>query len=140
MTEQHLEAGRDRDHVVVHQPDAVVPGVVRLPDAEVEAARSPEVVLAVGDAQREVVADQHVPGVVGAGVVDHEDRVDRAGLDGQPVEHPRQQVGAVVGDDDDGHALGHPRNLWCPVKSPRRPARIASALSRTRATDGFVSV
>ena len=48
------------------------------------------------------VGVEHLAGVVRAGVVDDDHRVGLVGLRGQAVEHPAEQVGAVVGDDDDG--------------------------------------
>ncbi len=103
LRHQRGQAVGGRDHVVVHQPDPVEAGVVRLPHAEVEAARAAEVVGRGRHPQRQVVAVEHLAGVVGAGVVDDEDRVGAVGLPGQAVEHPGQQVGTVEGHDDDGH-------------------------------------
>ena len=140
---QHREAVGGGHHVVVHQPDAVVAGVVRRPHAEVEAAGAAEVGLRRRHAERQVGARvEHRAGVVGAGVVDDDDRVGGVRLRGEAVEHADEQVGAVVGDDDDRDGLrpGHARNLSCPSYSPARPARIAPALSRSRARLGRVKV
>ena len=75
--------------------------------------------------------------MVAAGVVDDDHRVGLVGLGDQPVEHPVEQVGPVVGDDDDGDGLGrllsHGGTSRCPVKSPRSPASIARAESARRA-------
>ena len=73
-----------------------------------EAAGAAEVLVAVGHVERQpgaVLALEDLAGVVVAGVVDDEDRVRRAGLRGEPVEHPGEQVGAVVGHDDDRDGL-----------------------------------
>ena len=83
---------------------------------------------------------EHLAGVVVAGVVDHDHRVRLVRLGGQAVEGPAEQVGPVVGDDDDGDGLAHARNLRWPEKSPRRAARQASTLSRIRAGSRRVNV
>ncbi len=80
--------------------------------------------------------------VVAARVVDHDHRVGGVRLGDQAVEHPAQEVGPVVGDDDDRDGLAriaHLRYLRCPVKSPRNPANIARALSASRAGLGLVN-
>ena len=73
---------------------------------------------------------EHAGGVVGAGVVDDVDRVGQTRHRGQRPQAPRQQLGAVEGDDDHRDARrtrgrAHRRNLWWPEKSPRAPASIA---------------
>ena len=109
------EAVGRRHDVVVHQPDAVEAAVVGRPHAEVEAAGPAEVGLGGRDVQWQVVARvEDGAGVVSADVVDDDDRVRSVRLGREPVEHPDQQVGAVVGDDDDRDLLAHARNLWCP--------------------------
>jgi hypothetical protein len=147
-----LEEVSSGHHVVVQQQDAVVAGVVRLAHAEVEAARSPEVVLRRGDDERKIGPGiEDLARVVRARVVDHDDRVGRAGLRGEAVEHADEEVGAVEGHDDHGDGLGrirrsdglvdlpaHWRNLRWPEKSLRRPALMPSALSLIRCADGRV--
>ena len=49
---------------------------------------------------------EHLLRVVAARVVHHDHGGDRVRLDDQGVEHPGEQVGPVVGDDDDGDGLG----------------------------------
>ncbi|KRC46285.1 hypothetical protein ASE19_20810 [Nocardioides sp. Root79] len=139
--EQAGEAVGRRDDVVVHQPHGVVAAVVGGLQPEVEAPGAAEVLGRVDrDQAGQHAALQHRAGVVGAGIVDHEHRVRRAVEPGQAREHPLQQVGAVERDDDDRDLLGaHLKNLSWPVKSPRRPAAAARALSGIRAGCGLVN-
>ena len=95
-----------RHHVVVHQPDAVPATGVRRLHADPEAARAADVLLAPDHLERQVVAGEHLLRVVAARVVHHDHGGDRVRLDDQGVEHPGEQVGPVVGDDDDGDGLG----------------------------------
>ena len=64
----------------------------------------------IGRSGRSVRAVEHLAGVVGAGVVDDDTpRPAGASERGQPVEHAGQQVGAVVGHDDDRDASRSPQ-------------------------------
>jgi hypothetical protein len=106
LGQQHVEAVRCRHDVVVHQPDPVVAAVVGLPDAAVEAAGAAEVGVLVDREQSRVTGLlEHLPRVVGAGVVDHDHGVGLPAEGGQTGEHPAQQVGPVEGDHDHGDGL-----------------------------------
>ena len=116
-------------------------GLVGLAEAEVEPPGAAEVLPRAGHVQREVPMPlEDLVGGPRVAVVHDVHGVDGAGLRPQPVEQHVEQLGAVVGDDDDRDTLGHVRNLRCPVKSPRRPARIARALSRILCRLGLVNV
>src|SRR4051812_42495608 len=79
-------------------------------------------------------------------------RVWGAAERGDPRQHPGQQRGPVVGDDDDRDGLGgfggfgglgglaHARYFRWPVKSPRSPAYAALALIGSRPSRRLVSV
>ncbi len=89
--QQHRQALRRRHDVVVHQPDPVEALRVRRADREVEAARPAEVLLGAEHLQAgERARGQHVGGVVGGGVVDHDHRVGGTVERGQAGEHPRR--------------------------------------------------
>ena len=65
-------------------------------------------------------------------------------LGGQPVEHPAEQVGPVVGHDDDRDGLGAARLILQvpPVAGEvaRSPAYIAPGAERSRAGPGLVNM
>ena len=136
--QQHAEAVRRGDDVVVHQPDPVIALRVGGLHPQVEPARPAEVLVAADHLHGGAL--EHGRGAIRAGVVDDDDRV-RCGVQRrEPLEHPLQQVGAVVGDDHDRRALGgHRRYLSCPVKSPRSPSYIARALIGIRRGCGLVN-
>ncbi len=109
---QAVGCGND---VVVHQPDPVEALVVRRPHPAVEAAGAAEVLLR-DHLERQVGAGrplgEHLARVVGAPVVDDDDRVRGVGLRGEPVEHADEQVGAVVGHHDDRDRLACTHWTW----------------------------
>ena len=137
LRHQDRQAVRGRDDVVVHQPGAVPALLVGGAQAEVEPAGAAEVLLGADHLQRQPAAallvGEDPRRVVAAVVVHHDHRVGAVLERGEPVEHAREQVGSVEGHHDDGDGLlAHRRYLRWPVKSPRRPAYAARALSATR--------
>ena len=106
QAKQALEAVGQRGHVVVHQPEPVVPVDEGLPDAGVEAARAAGVGVKaqhVHDRLVVVLLLEELLGPVRAGVVDDVDRVQRPGLRQQRRQQLGKEVLAVVRDDHGGH-------------------------------------
>ncbi len=137
--QQHAEAVGRRYDVVVHQPDPVVALLVGGLHTQVEPARPAEVLRRCGSPGRS--APSRTARVRSVLALSTTITASGAAVQrGEPLEHPLQQVGAVVGDDHDRRALGgHRRYLSCPVKSPRSPSYIARALIGIRRGCGLVN-